>query len=168
MRSPPAAGTTARPWRCTNGANIITDSRFCTASASGTAATGMSGVSTNSALGPISLQCAPNASQIALVISVSPIAGTFVNSHGSAVSIEAVSNLLIEFLAPATSISPFSGVGPSTISVSIIALNIKRGGRTNKEAGIPYGIPAKNKSRRPTQPCAGSNPNKTSNQVLCQ
>ena len=38
MRSPPAAGTTARPWRCTNGANIITDSRFCTASASVTAA----------------------------------------------------------------------------------------------------------------------------------
>jgi hypothetical protein len=43
--------------------------------------------------------------------------------------------LLIEFLAPATSISPLSGVGPSTISVSIIAQNIKREPRANKKGG---------------------------------
>jgi len=45
--SPNAPQRRPQPWRCTNGANIITDSRFCTASAS---ATGHgAGVSTDSA-----------------------------------------------------------------------------------------------------------------------
>jgi hypothetical protein len=57
-----------------------------------------------------------------LEISVSPMAGTFLKEQRADVNMLAVSSLLIEFLAPATCISPLSGVGPSTISVSMAYL----------------------------------------------